>query len=283
MTAWRRWLPTSTAVILGVGLNVVVHAYCYYKFTTQRPCVAPIAYSIGSIDPRFQIERSTVERELKTASAMWSDAISVPLFKKVQSGGMLVHFIYDERQRAVEERNALDKTKESIDAEDMRLKSEHASITAAKWSLEGRQNILSAQGRLYLAELRELGGESDALNKRIDKYNEDSKALNARKDAYNTAIQTHDRNSSSAQGIHGDYDTDKHGNRIIRIFWYTDVANLRMILAHELGHSLMIDHIDDPDSVMRANISGAEKLSKADIDALKKVCNMTYWEYLWEK
>jgi hypothetical protein len=43
-------------------------------YNTAFPCTMPVTYKLGSIDPRFGISTSTLEKDLSTAAGLWNSA-----------------------------------------------------------------------------------------------------------------------------------------------------------------------------------------------------------------
>lgn len=148
-------------------------------FFPPIPCSKPIRYSIGSIDPRFNLSTSTVMEILERVSASWSEPVRKTLFAYDPKGPLEVNFIYDERQEATNELAELgyhisndqasyDALKERYDALRLELEQMKLSIDSQTNDFDGKKASYEAEVARWNAE----GGASPETVARLDRERE---------------------------------------------------------------------------------------------------------------
>ncbi len=70
---------------------------------------------------------------------------------------------------------------------------------------------------------------------------------------------------------------DYRGNEI-NIYQFSEIDELKLVLAHELGHALELDHVEKPESIMyylmdKQNLAFLQ-LTEEDKNALKIKCGL---------
>lgn len=284
-----------------VGAIILTTGYWYHAVHSK--CQVPVTYRIGSIDESFGLTEDEVRMAVADAESLWENASGQNLFTYDPEGVLTINFIFDERQALTEEehtlRDVLDR-KESLNSdlhaeyeelvdEYERLKRTYISRVAqyenalaihngevAYWNNRGGApesvySRLNAEERRLSAESRELSGYTDRLNELVDDINLLGEESSARIRDYNNTVRDYnDRFTQGREFTQGDYYRDT-----INIYQFKDAQELRLVLAHELGHALSLGHVEDAQSIMHHLMEGQHEnlmLSESDIAELNAVC-----------
>lgn len=292
----------GAAISFAVLCAVVVGVYAWYQ-TAYSKCQVPIFYDIGTVDPRFNIKADAVKSALADAESVWEDATGKNLFTYKKGAALKVDFIYDERQRSSNEQRTLvatldekagmsasiKKQYDTLSANYKNLKTSYETNLAAYDAKLATHNALveswnkkGGAPRAVFADLQKtsiaLNAESADLNTLAKNLNNVAAKINEVGDAGNQAVSEYNKNvaafnakySKTSEFTEGDYQRN-----VIHIYQYDNLNELRRVLAHELGHTLSLDHVDDIHAIMHAvlaSTNSAPVATEADLAEYRLVC-----------
>jgi len=321
MPAGRRQNRLLVLLALVVLLAVALERTGYLPGTLDRafahtPCGIPVHYVLGEVDPGFGFDRFTVTAALVEAANLWQSTTTQLLFIESDHPlAMTVELRFDERQAAANTRRSLrgglerdrrqladeeaalvqwnDRIEVSRQAHDragealtVRVQAHEAEVR--DWNAnparatDARRRALEAERLQLQAEVAELERAGESLNADIAAYNRRAADLRQRSEEFLSRVGRYNETAADGPVESGRYSYDRTQGRRIEVYRAESYDELVWVLAHELGHALAIDHVDDPGAIMHAMLhDGGElqpgrarpvALSGADLDALNAVC-----------
>jgi hypothetical protein len=282
----------------------------------HSPCGIPIHFALGELDARFGFDRFTLGAALVEAANLWQASVDVMLFLESDDPqAMTVSLVFDQRQYSANVRRSLrgslDRDRRELESDEATLRQWAGRIDEARLAYERDSEALAHRVRAHEAEVaawhgnasgrsearrRALDQESVALraaiaelermlldlNSEVASYNRRAGDLRRQAEDFRARISDYNTASSTGPVESGRYSYDPEHGRRIAIFRAESHDELVWILAHELGHALGLDHVDEPGAIMHALLheegvrSGGRprpvELTDSDRAALRAVC-----------
>ncbi|MEM9336622.1 MAG: matrixin family metalloprotease [Patescibacteria group bacterium] len=283
------------AILFGSG-------YLYYSVLAV--CQIPVGYRIGELDERFNLSFDEARLAILDAEAIWEDTTGRNLFRyKEDANDLVINFVFDDRQAFAD---AEEDFREELDEKETRTETINETFAelAARHGIESQ--TYEAQVRAYEVDLAsynatveqyneeggappevfdelqqqarnldrtagELNAEARRLNNLAEEINALGEQGNEIIESYNEDVATYNQTfGESTEFTQGDYLGDT-----INIYKFSNQRELQLVLAHELGHALGLDHVEGRKSIMyylMGDQPQQPQLSPTDLDAFVTTC-----------
>ena len=272
---------------------------------SSSKCSEPIRYAIGAVDPRFGIDRDTLKADMLKAEAIWEKATRTDILLYDENSDFKVNLVFDDRQKATLKSKELEgklndvqslqkgisKDYDALSSQYDKKKSQYESEVKKYQGLadeyEKQVAYWNAKGGAPEADYQKLQQQkkdADALADSLEKQRQDLNDAMSRMNAlakkeksvisgYNKEVATYESRYGGDQA----FDQGVYTGKEIDVYQFSETGDLVLVLAHEFGHALGMDHVENPKSIMYYLMAKQDidhpAPSAEDLAALKNRCS----------
>jgi peptidoglycan hydrolase CwlO-like protein len=245
------------------------------------PCEEPRTYRIGSIDPKYNLNKYEFISKIQSASDIWSDHYGKNLFIYDAKGDIEINLVYDQRSflsTKINDLNSQVKARQKeLDPEIESYKNKTSQFRSKVTQLNNDIEYWNTKGGAPPEEYEKLKSRQAALRQEGEALAAEAARLNQTTEEFNSQVgQLHNtienfNEELSYKPEEGEYIYD-NGKETINIYFDNSETELIHTLAHEFGHALGIEHNNNPLSIMHPKTNERIELSVDDLEGLQKAC-----------
>ncbi|WP_416040853.1 matrixin family metalloprotease [Acinetobacter lactucae] len=296
----KKFLWWGLSLCLCMGLQTMLFAQSNLPINSSHQ---PLKYRIAFIDPRFQITKEQLVEVSQQAAEIWQKETGKTYFIYDSQAQLSINLIYDDHQMLKDEQqNNLDELLQKQEA--WRIKNEEivlnkqevaqlsTDLNEKKISLRAefeqyQQDVIRFnQGEHHYSSANNLKEWQKQLEQKSENLGNESNSLNFKIQALNSKIKELNREQSDLSALKTQFKLEQKtsiqpfhkglfSQNQIQIYGYASLNDLRLTLAHELGHALGLKHTTNPKSLMYPYLKEQDihnfKLTDSDLDLLGSI------------
>ncbi len=276
------------------------------KKLSLNPCSQPKTFAIGSIDPRFNIKKEELAKLAQQAAAIWNKAARRTILQYNSKASLKINLIFDQRQSQTLAKENLERKLKSLTLNNNKLTKQYANLnnTYQQQRNQYERNLKKYKNRLgdYNQEVNywnEQGGapedeyhqlkkERDKLKDEYEKLEKQRKEINKLSGKTNAVVVQENKivnqynnqwtTYKSEFGTTKEFEKGVFNTKEINIYQFQKKSDLLLTLAHELGHYLGMQHVQNSQSIMYYLLSNQNLDNPVptmqDKNELKRVCSL---------
>lgn len=287
------YLLMAVVLLLAGFLHLQTQSHPQLKFNSlsdrlTHPFDTRLRFKVEQVDPGFGLTREEVIQLAQEAIEIWHRGTGRnDLMVYDDNAQLSIKLIYDHRQQ---EYDALKQTTQKLLRDEAQYQRQAENLTASRDHLDQQQrhlleqrNLLQIQFQQLLQrrnqpglsayqreqlqqEFNELQLKSERFQREAEYLQQQQLAFNTQVSAYQSSVQSHQNNITLAQQRFPPRQFHKgvfKGDEI-HVYQFDAQDDLRLTLAHELGHALGLLHHEDPEALMYP-ILGEQKLENFEL------------------
>ncbi len=276
------------------------------KKLSFNPCSQPKTFAIGSIDPRFNIKKEELAKLAQQAAAIWNKAAGRTILQYNSKASLKINLIFDQRQSQTLAKEDLERKLKSLTLNNNKLTKQYANLNNTYQQQRNQYekdlkkyknrlgnynqevNYWNSQGGAPEDEYHQLKKERDKLKDEYEKLEKQRKEINKLSGKTNAVVVQENKivnqynnqwtTYKSEFGTTKEFEKGVFNAKEINIYQFQKKSDLLLTLAHELGHYLGMQHVQNSQSIMYYLLSNQNLDNPVptmqDKNELKRVCSL---------